>query len=297
MWWKDKPLPAALRNSRLLFGGDGRLRVWWKLLVAAVCWYVGRLPVNTALLWLLSRLFRLWGLNAANLSLAPVWMQTLSRWSVPLCAAVTDLLTAAILLFPLRVRFGRKRTFIAALIVSCAGTLLLSLGFLALDSLRLLEKVPRFTWDVPVLLLTGFCASPAQGLAVFGFAFRELKGKMPRPVAHLLCAALFFAVSGGYRLGIMGMVNVLLLGAALSVAAERWSVGCAVGLQTGLLWASTALLSYPDCAGQGLFTLYAVSENWLTGGKGGLTSSTCLTAACILFLAFHFLHKNNPSKP
>ena len=103
---------------------------------------------------------------------------------------------------------------------------------------------------------------------------------------------MFLAVTGAYALRPLGIVNMLLTALICARLSATGKAGAAVGLRFAWSWASSAFIAFPGATtgAQATLRLYAVSENWLTGGEDGLICGAWMTLV-LLALAVWLLRK------
>ncbi|NLD59200.1 MAG: hypothetical protein GX647_06065 [Clostridiales bacterium] len=173
-------------------------------------------------------------------------------------------------------------TLLGALSVAVGAVL-----FLAMDSMRPMEKAPSPSWDLLWML-------PVYGLASLAeerFARTLALGTASRPVwGYAASSAMFLAVTGGWALGYVGALNMLLTGLVCARWSARGRAGASVGFRFAWSYASGVLLAFPggSTGARPLISLYSVSENWLTGGEGGLIRGAWMTLVLLLVGAWLF---------
>lgn len=150
------------------------------------------------------------------------------------------------------------------------GAALLGIGLaLALDSLRTELPLTEPALGGQALLAVPLCFVMALSDTMFLTCFlydgaRQRLGRIP---ALLLLLPMGFLLMSGWSLSWLGWLNVLLQLLGICLLYERWGLAAPVGFWFGWSYALTALF-HPGA--QGVWTIYHVSERWLTGGNYGL---------------------------
>ena len=284
---------AALATVRLVFvARDGGLRAVWRLALAVIGYIVWTNGITIALSYAFDALFSAWGVTTLNAQYAPGYARFLAANYGNIISLVSSAGVAAFayLAAPSRERLRFQPgllgigTLLGLAVVSLAAG-----GFLALDSLRLTSASPDFSWSPLILLPVYFAAAVAEEFFARGYVLHMVSSRGNRPLGYLASTALFLYVTGGYALGAMGIVNMLLLSAVLCALSERWSSWLTAGVRFGWGYAITCLDAFPGAGGGSpVATLYSVSEGWLTGGSGGLISGLYTTLVLLVALALLF---------
>lgn len=285
---QNKPdIRNALHIVRSVFvAREGGLRAVWRLLIALGVYVVWTNGITIALSYAFDALFSAWSITTLNVQYAPGY----ARWFAANYGNVISVVSSvgvavfAYLAAPARdrLRFRPKLLGIGT-IVGGSIVLVAALCMLALDSVRTPAASPDFTWSPVVLLPVYLAAAVAEEFFARGYVRPMIATRAHRPVAYLASAAVFLYITGGYALGVMGIINLLLFSVVLCALSERWSSWLTAGVRFGWGYAVTCLFAFPGAnGGNPIVPLYSVSEEWLTGGKMGLISGAYMT---ILLLA------------
>ena len=291
-WWSRLRggLARAARNRR------GDVRTAWKILLACALYLGWTWLAGYGLARGFSALFAAWNLNADTLLRAPAWARLLAEnsgrvVSLISSAGVVALSAGMMRLFRLG-RFPRLRAGHFAL-GALGGALAVGMGaalFLALDSMRLYERGFVLRADMAWMLAVYALAALAEER--FDRAVILRTAAQARQVwGYVASALVFFAMTGGYALRPLGMVNMALTAVICARLSDTGRAGVSAGLRFGWSWASGGLLAFPG-ANTGAQTgarLYAVSEDWLTGGGGGLICGAWMTCLLLALLVWLFL--------
>ncbi|NLF27726.1 MAG: hypothetical protein GX592_07485 [Clostridiales bacterium] len=170
------------------------------------------------------------------------------------------------------------------------GALVVAVGaglFLLTDSMRAMEKWLSPSWDLLWMLPVYGFASLAEERFARALALRTAS----RPIWGCVAStAMFLAVTGGWALGWPGAVNMLLKGLVCAKWSAEGHAGASVGFRFAWSYFSSAVLAFPAGAtgARPLVELYSVSEDWLTGGEGGLIRGAWMAIVLLLIGAWQF---------
>lgn len=270
---------------------DRKLRAVWRLVLAILAFFVWTNGITMLLSYGFDALFTAWGVTKLNLAQAPGYVRFLAAHYGNLISIVSSLGVAAFacLAAPARERLRpHPKLFAVGVLVGSAVVLVAAVCFRAFDSVRATSASPSFTWTPVILLPVLLAAAVAEEFFARGYVLRMVAARANRVWGFLASAAVFLYVTGGYALGILGVVNMLLFSLVLCALSEKWPNWLNVGIRFGWGYVVTSLLAFPGTSGgTPVVTLYAVSENGLTGGNGGLISGFYMTA--VLATAAWFL--------
>lgn len=293
-----RSLRAALHH--LFFGRSELLRVFW-------LWVLG-FAVYFAWTWGVERLFGLiFGrlhLHAMNLAYgdviqAPLWATMFIEGYDPLLSIVESLGMA--LIFYYIAKHSQTRTYHShfdvprmfrwaalGLAVGLGGSLLCVLT----DSMRLALPLsePDFSWSVAIALPMCFLSTLAGEIFMMDYLYDAARARMHRIPCILLLIVVEFVAEGGWHLSWIGMLNVMLQILVCCLLHEQFGLAAPTGLFFGWSFALSALtvnVSYG--ARGGLWSLYNVSEPWLTGGSHGIFDGVIMTALLLGVVAFLYL--------
>lgn len=268
--------PPAPREKRKVFTAEsGGLRTGWLLAVSLLSYAIVALATRYGLVRAFGALFDAWGIDAVSAALAPGWARALYVWHGSLATLAFALLTLALcrwLMGLWRIQKGTpsaKVAYGAALLGGCVALIVAALCLLP-DSSRLEWPLtaPRLTWSLPVLCGISLAAVLAEETFTKRVLLDGLLDRWGHPWAELIACAAFFLMGGGIGGGVVGAVNVLLLGWLCCLLHERRGLWAAVGFR----WAWSAVNAFLLGFGGGsasVYRLYGVSEVLMTGGDAG----------------------------
>jgi len=279
--------------KRTFVNNDGCLRAVWQLIITWSGWYALYLGSAILLSRLMLSMFSSWGVNNANIALAPGWVQYLTIYQAELLTAVPTLIASAAAWFALRCYRRRTsapsaRTTAAAFTAGVAAAMALMVIFLLADSMRITSPVPELTPDIVLLLLFSLITSVFESIAVFGYVRLMADRHINRLAGHVAAAVTFFIFGMVGFVSVGAAINSLLIGLALSLIAERYSLFACAALRTGWLWTVCALAGFPENV-RGVFTMYPVSENFLTGGYAGPEGGFAVALICAAIIAVYLI--------
>lgn len=280
-------LRAFLR--RVACTGDGCVRSVWKLILAYALYAVWAHLAARLFSRGFGALFDAWGLTSANLAAAPGWAQMLVRHygsivSV-LSSAGTVLLAIVLLRWFARISPCERPDWKAFARGGALGALVVCAGaglFLWTDSMRL-RAGSALSWELLPLAAVFFTAALAEGAFARMLTIRTV-GRQTRPIrAYAASVVMFFLIAGGYALGVLGAINMLLMGAATVAMYVRMGPGTAVGFRFAWSFFSNCVFGFPggNVAANPVLSLYGVSEDALTGGSRGLICGLWMTLALL----------------
>lgn len=283
---------ALAAVGRVFVARGGGLRAVWRLLLAVLAYALWTNGITVCLSYAFDALFSAWGVTSLNVSYAPGYARFLAANYGNVISLVSSAGVAAFayLAAPARERLRFRPGFLGlGALLGLGAVAAAAGGFLALDSLRMTSASPDFSWSPMILLPVYLAAAVAEEFLARGYALRMVTSRANRPLGYFASALIFLYVTGGYALGAMGIVNMLLFSALLCALSERWSNWLTAGVRFGWGYALTCLVAFPGgSGGSPVLTLYSVSENWLTGGSGGLVSGLLTTLALLAALALLF---------
>lgn len=220
-------------------------------------------------------------------------VQLTPLWSIPALAGESALFvilkSAGIALIALGLKRaqagGRLRMRMAAAVPRWTalglGVALLGTGLtLVLDSQRTELPLSEPVLRGQALLAVPLCLMVALSGTLFLACFlydgaRQRLGHIP---AMLLLLPTGFLLMSGWYLSWLGWFNVLLQVLGTCLLYERWGPMAPAGFWFGWSYALTALFQ-PGT--QGIWTVYHVSERWLTGGNYGLFNGMWATIVLV----------------
>lgn len=272
--------PRAVR--RVFLARDGGLRAPWRLALAVLAYIAWTNGIAALLSYAFDALFTAWGVTTLNVGYAPGYARFLAANYGNVISLVSSAGVAALsyLAAPARERLRfRAKLFGIGALAGFSVAAVAAMGFLALDSVRMTSASPAFSWPPLILLPVYLAAAVSEEFFARGYVFRMTASRGNRLLGYLASALVFVYVTGGYALGALGIVNLLLFSILLCALSERWPNWLNVGVRFGWGYAVTCLFAFPGASGGSpVLTLYSVSEEWLTGGSGGLISGVYMTA-------------------
>ena len=269
--------PAPHKKKRPFADETGGVRTGWLLAASLFACAVVALATRYGLVRAFGALFAAWGIDATNAHLAPAWAQALYRWH----GSIATLLYAAALLALARwlrrlwvgkgkpVPFSGRHLLNSSLAGLSAALLVAALCLLP-DSLRPQWPLtaPRLTWALVPLLLLSLLVALGEEAVLKRALFDGLRARWSDLWAAAVVVAVFFVMNGGYAAGIVGAVNVLLLGIVGCLLYARWGLWAAAGFRWAWSAANRFLLGFGG-GDSAVYRFYAVSETPLTGGDAG----------------------------
>ena len=276
--------------KRIFAADDGLLRAPWLLLIGCAAYLLWNRGISWGLGSAFSALFDLWGVNAANLHLAPAWARVVVNHYGSAVSLVSSagVIAIAVLLcrFGLREKPGIRFSGRDLGIGSAVGAVVVaaSVGlFLLVDSMRV-DPQNVFGADAVTFLPVCIAAACAEELFCRAFVIKAIvRGRCEKRAACLtaciVSALILTIISGALSLGVVGAINLLLIGfvcAALHLAGHAWA---SVGFRFAWSLFSTAVFCFPggNAVSAPVMSLYHVSDAWLTGGNGGLICGMWMT--------------------
>ena len=281
-----------MNGRNLLHSGDGRPRLIWM-------WLMG-FAIYAAWVWgtdviFLHTLGRIQDLAHEGIFQTPMWEVFETHGWAPLASIVESV--GLILIFTrldhrLRLhdhheKFDHRictRWAAVGFLAALAGIALC----LATDSLRLEApfSMPRFTLSTLFAIPEIFLATRAGEVFMMDYLYDGARLHVPRPVALILLIVVEFVADAGWKLGWIGMLNLALQVTVVTELHERYGLAAAAGLWFGWDYVLSALFAVE---GEGVWSLYRVSEPWLTGGHHGLFEGAWMTAVILGIMAYLWL--------
>ena len=289
-----------MNKGSLLRSEDGRPRLLW-------LWLIG-FALYAAWVWgtdavFLHTLGRVQDLAHEGIFQTPMWETFVTHGWAPLASIVESLglllifgwLDRRLSLHSRHERFNYRvcaRWMLVGLLSALAGVALC----LIFDSLRLEYplRLPRFTLSTFIAIPEIFLATRAGELFMMDYLYDGARLHVPRYVALILLIIVEFVADAGWKLSWIGMANLILQVTVVTELHERYGLCAAAGLWFGWDYVLSALMVIGD---EGVWSLYRVSDPWLTGGHHGLFEGVWMTAVILgimgyLWLAAHWKRKN-----
>ncbi len=276
----------SLNNIKKTFvNGEGRLRALWQLIAAAAVWFAVYVASAVGISRLILALFSRWGVTNANIALCPAWVQYLAMYQSQLSAVVSGIVCIAIAYPAMRVYSGKAKVSAKEAAADCAyfaaGVLIpmaLMGIFLLTDSMRTTGKMQLMWVDLIIVLIGSIVTAAAECIAAFGYVRRMTEAHWCKTASCVTAAAVYCLIGLISFGGVWGVVNSLLIGFVLCIVSEKVSLGAVIALRAGFLWSAAAVAGFD---GSGIFSLYPVSENLITGGYSGIECAIAVTLICV----------------
>lgn len=162
------------------------------------------------------------------------------------------------------------------------------------DSLRLELPLaePNIRFRILIAIPVCFCAILAGMVFALKFLYSSAKKRLGSLWALTLVATLEFAAMAGWHLSIWGMTNLFLLMCICCLLYDRHGLVAPVGLIFGWKYVLSAIFTLSK---DGVWTVYHVSDLWLTGGNLGLDNSAWMTLLLIGLLVYMFASRKGHS--
>ena len=237
-----------------------------------------------------------WGLNSENFAYAPRWMQVVVNRSDAIISVILAVGLIAIIywiakLFKLQHPFEHLRAKV--LLKWClVGAIIVMVGtavFLALDSMRFESPFGQPQFGIALLLMLPVFAvqllaeEAFLGSFLYGSARRSLRYRLP---ALLMVAAVGFLMEEAWNLHWIGMLNVVLKNMLCCLLHDRYGLAAGTGFRVGWYYAEEMIFSYPASSEGGVWSVYHVSEAWLTGGNENIISGLFATFVLMGLIVF-----------
>ena len=262
--------PDRLKSA---FIGPKGPRAGWMLALSWIACAAISLGLYLGLAALFDALFLAWGVNAGNVGRAPRWAQWLFGGldGVISLAISLALIALSAALRRLWLRKGWKRGWpdraaALALLAGLATTILPVALYLLADSLRL-SRVVHLSAMTPVWLIGSFFILLGEETFTRRVIQDGVADRWGSAWAVVLSTLTMFAMNRGWNGNAAGIVNVLLLGVLAAMLHQMHGFWAALGLRFG--WSMGTGLVFGR-SGTAILRPFGVSENWLTGGDGGL---------------------------
>ncbi len=283
------------------FSPAGRVRTGWALALGLALYLAWNYGSSLGLASCFSALFGQWGITAQNLSLAPAWARLVVNLSGSLVSLAVNLGTVALSALLLRGLLKERlfhgfqgKGFGQGAAAGAVMTLLAAGLFLVLDSMRVEAPLSsaRLSWEMALLLPVHLAASCAEEAFHRTFVLRTVRRALPEKswagvAAAAVSALILLLTSGSLRTGILGLVNLWLMGFLCALLSLKGCGDVSLGLRFAWSYCVVAVVNFPggNIATAPLLKLYHVSEAWLTGGGAGLIAGLWTTAALCIGIA------------
>ena len=295
--------PEARPHGDLVRNKDGHVHLIWLWLIGFLVYFGWNWGVETVFSATLGQLH----LHAMNLGYgdilqAPLWATVVLHGYDPLLFVVESLGTVVIFLVLAKLLHnkgdhegfelpGLGKWLVVGLVAALAGVALCLLT----DSLRLAAPLrePKFSLTTLIAAPVCFLSTLAGEVFMMDYLYESARAHLKRLPSMVLLLAVEFIAEGGWHLSWIGMVNVALQVLLCCMLHDRYGLAAPTGLFTGWSFVHTALfVNLSAGAADGVWSVYHVSEIWLTGGSHGLFNGLYMTFFLLaVLLGVHFLHK------
>lgn len=269
--------PAPRQKGSIWTAGNGKIRTGWLLAASLFLYGLIAAAARYGLVRAFGALFKAWGVNDANIHLAPAWARAVYVWHGSLATLTFAILTLPLVrwlrglwgLDPRFVEAPKGRLWRSALTGAVAALIVAALCLLP-DSSRLLWPLgaPRLSWTLPVLAALSLATAFAEEAFTKRVLHDGLSGRWKGIWTAAVVCAVFWLTNGGYAGGVVGAVNVLLMGWMGCALYARFGLWASVGFRWGWSLVNAFLLGFGG-GEAAVYRLYGVSEALLTGGDAG----------------------------
>lgn len=271
-------------------GKNGHIRLIWLLLIGITVYLLWEHIVESAEEFVFGKM--------ANAADTPI--MTLVRVYIgPLISVLGGIGTIAIFSFLKDKLHGEEENepfeirklikwFCIGLLGALAGTVICLLT----DSLRLTLPLtePNFSLSTVLSLPVCFVATLAGEVFMMEYIYESAHLHLKRVLCIIIVICIEFLEQRAWRLGTVGMVNVALKALVCCLMHVTVGLAATTGLWFGWGFVLSALFGLSGCA----WTVYHVSDVWLTGGNAGLfcgLTATVFMAAVITYLYLRYFRK------
>lgn len=289
----------AEARGGLLRNRGGAVRLVWLWLMGFMAYFAWNWGAEQLLALAFGRLHsHAMNLAYADVLQAPFWATMVVGGYEPILSMVESTGTALIFCLLARAmhvkaehaRFDWKRMCLWAMLglgAAVGGSLIC----VATDSMRLMLPLsePKFAWPTLAALPVCFLSALAGEVFMMDYLYETARPRLKHLPCILLLVAVEFVAEGGWHLSWMGMVNVVLQILLCCLLHERYGLAAATGLWFGWSFGLSALMVNVSFGGSGgVWSLYNVSEPWLTGGSHGLFDGAIMSALLLGALGYLF---------
>lgn len=271
-------------------GGNGHIRLIWLLLIGIAVYLLWERIVEMAEEFAFEML--------AGTGDTPI-MKLLRVYTGPLISVLGGIGTIAIFSFLKDRLHGEEenepfeiRSLLKWFCVGFAGAIAGTVICLLADSLRLTLPLsePVFSLSTVLALPVCFVVTLAGEVFMMEYIYESARLHLKRVFCIILVICIEFLEQRAWRLGGVGMVNVALKALVCCLMHVTVGLAATTGLWFGWGFVLSALFGLSGCA----WTVYHVSEAWLTGGNLGLfcgITATVFMLAVIAYLYFRYFRK------
>lgn len=291
------------RLRRIWRGENGHVHLIWLWLIGFLVYFVWNWSVEAIFGATLGRLHvHAMNLGYGDVLQAPLWATMVIHGYDPLMSMVESIGTVIIFLALAHVLHnkgdhegfelpGLGKWLVVGLVAALAGTALCLLT----DSMRLAAPLsePRFSVLTLVAVPECFLATLAGEVFMMDYLYESARAHLKRLPSIALLLVVEFVAEGGWHLSPIGMLNVALQVSLCCMLHDRYGLAAPTGLFTAWNFVHSALFAnLSSHAADGVWSVYHVSEAWLTGGSHGLFNGVYMTFFLLAVQIFvHFHHK------
>ena len=272
----------------LLRNRTGAVRLLWLWLAGFAVYFIWNWGAEFVFAQTLGRLHsHAMNLNYNDAVQAPLWASMVLRGYEPLLAVVQSVGTIIIFFSLKRLLHNHgdhegfdlhclARWTLLGLVAALAGTGLCLLT----DSLQLEFPLsePRLSLSLLEALPVCLLATMAGEVFMMDYLYESARAHLRLVPSVALLVAVEFVAEAGWHLSWIGRINVLLQILLCCALHDRYGLAAATGLWFGWSFAASALFAQGTGS---VWTVYHVSEAWLTGGSHGLFNGACMTALLV----------------
>ena len=291
-FWEDKGLKRVLRRlGRGFLTGEGKIRLWAYLLLAAGLYFLATGGFYALFQRLYTFMMGVWGVTQSNVGRAPGWIRWLYRWSEALASIAQGALLVcfALALNALTHRKGRPaaKGFFSGALPGAAGALALWGALMLMGSVRLGWRLtrPAFSTSTLSLFLTTLALALGEAAFLYGAAYGEMKRRMPRRAALGIMLIVRAATSAwAAPMHPVAWLNGALTALACCLMADWRGASTAAGFRFAWNYLSQGVLGFAG-ASAALYETYPVNRYWLCGGNAGPAAGWMQAAVTLLLAA------------
>lgn len=290
-------------HGDLVRNRDGHVHLIWLWLIGFLVYFGWNWGVETVFSATLGQLhMHAMNLGYGDILQAPLWATVVLHGYDPLMSVVESLGTVVIFLVLAKLLHnkgdhegfelpGLGKWLLVGLAAALVGVILCLLT----DSLRLAAPLsePAFSLSTLIAAPVCFLSTLASEVFMMDYLYESARAHLRRIPSMLLLLLVEFIAEGGWHLSWIGMANVALQVLLCCMLHDRYGLAAPTGLFTG--WSFVLSAVFVTAGGQvsdGVWTVYHVSEEWLTGGGHGLFNGVYMSFFLLaVLLGVHFLHR------
>lgn len=264
---------------------NGVLRPVWRTIFGAIAYFAAFYGVLYGLAAIFGALFDAWGLTNDNLALAPNWARRIVYSHTDFCYAAAYLVSSGAGLWIAR-RNEKARCSLKAIWIATGIGLAMSAGLtliaFAMDSVRLERPLgePHFSVQALIAFFLIAIGKFSHEVLCRRLIYAQLCAR--KASAVLVSSAVTAILIGEWT--VCGAISGILVGMVACALYERGGLIASAAMQT--VWTAWCALvfGFPgmNVNANPVYTVYHVSDAWLTGGNGSvLGGAWCAFVAAI----------------